>query len=201
MFYIGLDLGQRSDFTAIAAAERVERARPWLPPVFSGLSVRHLERVPLGTPYPRVVERVAQIAGHPELAGNCCLVVDATGVGLPVVDLLRAAEIGCEVIPVIITGGERESRQGSFWHVPKRDLITGVQVLLEKEQLRIARRLPETGPLVRELMDVRTEIRGAGRARWGAEGCGQHDDLVMAVALACWRGRRAGAGFVRGRLF
>ena len=28
--------------------------------------------------------------------------------------------------------------------------------------------------------------------RLGADGCGEHDDLVIALALACWRGKRKG---------
>lgn len=62
------------------------------------------------------------------------MVVDGTGVGAPVVDMLRAAGLGCEITAVSITGGDRESRRG----VPKRDLIARVQLALEKGELRIA---------------------------------------------------------------
>jgi len=34
---------------------------------------------------------------------------------------------------------------------------------------------------------MRMEVSAAGRARMGAEGARQHDDLVIAMALACWR--------------
>jgi hypothetical protein len=51
-----------------------------------------LERVALGTPYTRVVERVGEIVRHPEMARGCRLVVDATGAGTPVVDLMRSGE-------------------------------------------------------------------------------------------------------------
>ena len=76
------------------------------------LRLRYLERVPLGTPYPEVVERVAQVTRSAELAGRCHLVVDATGVGRPVVDLLRRARLGCVVMPVMITGGETGDASG-----------------------------------------------------------------------------------------
>jgi hypothetical protein len=79
--------------------------------------------------------------------------------------------------------------------VPKRDLIAGVQVALDNGELRIARRLKELGSLVRELVNVRTtEGSGTGRVRIGADGCGEHDDLVIALALACWRAKRREAG-------
>jgi hypothetical protein len=37
---------------------------------------------------------------------------------------------------------------------------------------------------------VRTTVRVNGRVRLGADGCGEHDDLVIALALACWRAKR-----------
>ena len=114
------------------------------------------------------------------------MAVDATGVGAPVVDMLRAAQLGCDLAAVVITGGDRAGSAGS---VPKRDLIAGLQVLLENGQLRIGR-LKEAGRLAQELMDVRISMNSGGRVRMGADGCGEHDDLVIALALACWRARR-----------
>jgi hypothetical protein len=137
-----------------------------------------------------VAEAVRDAANSAELRGRCSVVVDATGLGGPVVDMLRGAGLGCEVAAVTITGGEKESQSGWQWNVPKQDLIAGVQVLLERGELRIAEGLRETGALVQELVDVRMSARGAGRVRLGADGYGEHDDLVIALALACWRGKR-----------
>jgi hypothetical protein len=87
-------------------------------------------------------------------------------------------------------------RSGNVWQVPKRDLMAGVQVLLERGELKIAKRMKETGPLVRELTDVRMTAGSGGRLRMGADGSGQHDDLVM----ACWRAKRTQIGFGTRRL-
>jgi hypothetical protein len=194
MFYMGLDLGQRHDPTAIAVVERIELAQAWQATEFHSLRVRHLERVPLGTPYPGVVARVREIVRK---IGDCALAVDSTGVGAPVVDMLRAARIGCDIAAVTITGGEKQRNNGTEWSVPKRDLLSLVQVLLERSELRLAKGLRELGPLVRELTDVRSTTRTNGRERLGADGCGEHDDLVIALALACWRARRPRIGFGR----
>ncbi len=164
MYYLGLDLGQKRDYSAVAVVERIDRLQ-----AFSGrdfLVVRYAERLPLGTSYPRVVERVRTIVQSRELAGNCALAVDATGVGAPVVDMLRAARLGCDLSAVTITGGGRAS--GSS--VPKRDLMGEVLVLLEQGRLKIGN-LREGSRLVRELMDVR---EAGGRV--GADGYGEHDD-------------------------
>jgi hypothetical protein len=44
-------------------------------------------------------------------------------VGAPVVDLLKAARLGCEVTAVTITGGERTNQNPAGWNVPKQDLM------------------------------------------------------------------------------
>jgi hypothetical protein len=189
MFYLGLDLGKKHDHTAIVIVER------WGDRL---LLVRHLERVPLGTPYTGVVARIREIVKCP---GQWAVVVDGTGVGEPVVDALRRAGLGCEITAVTITGGERESRAGSVCSVPKQDLIAGVQMAMEKGELRVARRLGEAGALVKELLNVRIKAGLAmGKVRIGADGYGEHDDLVIALALACWRARRRENGFGGGRL-
>ncbi len=191
-FYVGVDLGQKQDHTAIAVVERREF-----------LLVRHVERVALGTPYPLVVAHLREMVGRQEVRGRCAMVVDGTGLGGPVVDMLRGAGLGCEITAVTITGGDREHRGGGMSvSVPKRDLIAGVQVSLDTGDMRIARRMKEVGSLVRELVDVRmTAGLGTGRVRFGADGYGEHDDLVIALALACWRAKRRENGERRGRLF
>jgi hypothetical protein len=209
MFYIGLDLGQRRDHTAIAVVERREVRRAYLAPIYPYVDVRGLERVPLGTSYTGVVERVSEVTMLAEISGQCCLVVDGTGVGAPVVDLLRAARLGCEICAVTITGsgpanGNRQTGGTSpgvqRWSVPKQDLLGGVQALLEKGELRIARRMRETGQLIREMTDMRMTMKSSGRVRLGADGCGEHDDLAIALALACWRAGRGKNHFGEGRL-
>ncbi len=144
MFYLGLDLGQRHDLSAIAVVERRDRARAYQAAVFDSMAVRRLERVPLGTPYPQVVARVKAMVQHPAIQGQCVLAVDATGVGAPVVDLLRAARLGCEIVAVTITGGTQahiHTGPGggiagvNWWSVPKRDLMAGIDVLLARGEL------------------------------------------------------------------
>ena len=133
MFYIGLDLGQRRDPSAIAVVEKTGVMR-----------VRHLERFRLGTLYPSVVERVREITQHRDLAGNCALAVDGTGVGAPVVDMLRAARLGCDIAAVTITGGDRQRQARTVWSVPKRDLIAAVQVLRNRPVNTVFRSAPES---------------------------------------------------------
>src|ERR1035438_10329202 len=158
MYFVGLDLGQRQDYSAVAVVEREERRLAYLAPC---MRVRHLERMPLGTPYVEVVRRVSEIMGHPALASELGpgsrLVVDATGVGAPVVEMLRAARPVFRVTAVTITSGEKAQGSGEERRVPKKDLMAGLQVMLEERRLKIPRKLKESATLVRELTDVRID--------------------------------------------
>ena len=67
-FFVGVDLGKVHDYTAIAVVERAELTGEWDPAMYTyrkevALRLRHLERVPLGTPYTGIVERVGQVVG------------------------------------------------------------------------------------------------------------------------------------------
>ncbi len=196
--FIAVDLGKRQDPTAIVVLERAEQRVAWTPNVFMGFHVRYLERMPLGTAYTRVVERIRELSRDPRVGNRCKVVVDATGVGAPVVDMLRRADLGCGVLAVSITGGERAHGKDEWWNVPKHELITGVKVLMENGDLRIARGMKESERLVRELTHMQMKARPSGVM--GAEGCGEHDDLVMALALGCWGAKRGEIGLMGQRL-
>ncbi len=220
-YYVGLDLGQSRDYSALAVVEEplwiadrwspahgvhlepgwtspadlepwaAERAlwhnyyngRPHDPP----LLVRHLERFPLGTPYTVVTKRVKDLlASEPLRDRRVALEVDKTGVGAAVVDAFRQA--GLHPIPISIHGGDRVSVEprGGF-RCPKRDLVGAAQVLLQSGRLKIAAGLELAETLRQELRNFRVKIdpRTAhdSYSHWRE---GEHDDLVLAVALAVW---------------
>jgi hypothetical protein len=191
--FIGLDLGKSRDYSAVAMVERVEIAEGERDPVTfeprmaRRYRVRHLERVPLGTLYPDVVERVRDVVQKVSACGPCLLVMDATGVGAPVLDMLRRARLGCAVVPVILTGGEKQQHGDGVWRVPKQHLITGLQVMLEKRELGAPEKSMGTKLLQREMRDMEARVGRGGGVSYGARREGEHDDLVMAAALACWR--------------
>ena len=185
-FYLGLDLGQARDFSAIAIAERRTETTGRSPVTFAPetttrVIVHHLERIPLRTPYPQVVQRVQALAHHPVFENRRLeIVIDSTGVGAVIRDLLRDARLGVaegrhiRLIPVTLTGGEQVNHlPGDVHSVPRHDLLSNLRVLLEKRMLTIAARGPASEAL-------RTEF-----LRWGTRSA--HDDLIFAVALACWR--------------
>lgn len=208
---VGLDLGQATDYSALAVVERVCVLPPgvevgsWLTMAeltqrlyapTEELRVRHLQRWALGTAYHHLVADVGELLRRPELAG-ACLWFDRSGVGRGVGDLLvqawRDGTMGsAPPVGVTITGAD----QPGLGTVPKRDLLTDLQILLQQGRLKIAAGLALGEVLERELTSFRMKISAAGRDSYDVqrrEGEG-HGDLVIAVALACrhanWAGQR-----------
>ena len=193
MYVAGLDLGQKQDPTALAVVEWAEFAGAWDGVTFehrkeTSLSLRYLERIPLGTSYPEVVYRVGCTMRSRQLAGaeRRHLVVDGTGVGPAVVDLLQMEDLQSRLWPVTITGGDTERYADGYYRVPKRDLIVGLQVLVQQGGLQIAAGMKEGETLLKEMANMRVRVSGSGNEQFGAWRDGEHDDLVLAVALACW---------------
>ncbi len=195
-FFVGLDLGQVCDFSTLAVIERVELPGEWDAAAFAHkktitLRLRFLERIPLGTPYPEVVERVADVMRQVASGGHSELIVDGTGVGRPVVDLLRRSRLPCNVRAAIVTGGNAEQYSDGFNHIPKKDLITGLQIMLQQGTLQIAGGLKFANALITEMAGMRVKITSPGHEQFGAWREGSHDDLVFSVALATWAARNA----------
>jgi hypothetical protein len=197
IYFAGLDLGQKQDPTALAMVEWRECPGARDAATFeyrkeTSLSLRYLERMPLGTPYPEVVYRVGCMMRSQQLADGeqRHLVVDGTGVGPPVVDLLRREDLQSQLWPVTITSGDTERYADEYYRVPKRDLIVGLQVLMQQGGLQIAEGMKEGATLVKEMAEMRVKISGSGGEQFGAWRSGEHDDLVLAVAMACWGVRK-----------
>lgn len=188
--YLGLDLGQAQEYTALAVVERGEVAtgQPREPPDVH-YQLRHLERAALGTGYPAIVARVHELLTQPPLQGATLLAMDATGVGAPVVELLQRAGLSEKPYVVTLTAGDTVTHEGRHYRVPLRDLVSMLQVLLQTERLKIASALPEAPTLVRELLRFQTKVTLATSTdtltAWRE---GPHDDLVLATGLACWAG-------------
>jgi hypothetical protein len=198
-FFVGLDLGQASDYSAMTVLRReMEGDKPHC-------SVPDLKRWPLHTAYPAIVDEVAgRIARSPE---HTRLIIDGTGCGRPVVDLFRAHPIlkarGDKIIAVSITGGDHELYTDGYHRIPKRNLVGAAQVLLQAELLKIEKDLPLTQTLVTELTNFKVKISTTAHDSYEAWRDGDHDDLVLSVALATWASisKRINAEFAQGEWF
>jgi hypothetical protein len=194
-FVLGLDLGQMADSTAVCILEHQVKAIDEWEPKYGNTNlliqktaqlfdVRHLERYPLGTPYPVVVQHVRELLSRPPLSDGCAFVLDQTGVGAGVADLFEMG--GLKPVRVTITSGDAVTEVASGrWHVSKRELISSLDARIATAELRIAKALTEAGALADELKDFRRHTSDAGRNTYSARS-GAHDDLVLAVSLCTW---------------
>jgi hypothetical protein len=187
--FIGLDLGQAKDFTALGIIECVRTVRNGEDEI-SQLNCIHLQRWQLRTPYPKIVSDVVRMVNKlsPVQSPDYkpVLAIDATGVGAPVVDLFKRETVKAELKPIQIVGGANVSEDFGMTRVPKRDLVSVVQVALQNRTLKIASELAEAENLARELQNFSVKITDSANDVYGAWREGTHDDLVLAVALALW---------------
>lgn len=207
MYVAGLDLGQVADYTALTIVEAqgtpLTLKVPCQDPEIRGRAGRSLRTIDVegppvsfvihylgrdrGVPYPQVVEKIGRRIGT--APGVAMLAVDATGVGRPVVDLF--AQAGLKPWGITITSGSEAHGAGYDWHVPKIELVSAVLVPFQGSRLVIPRRLALSQVLAAELQTFRVKITTAANPSYGAWREGEHDDLVLAVAMACWLGTRA----------
>lgn len=200
-YAVGLDLGTVNDYTAMSAVEYFRAPIPVGAPNWMDCElrqrlsapqyrVRDLRRFKLGLSYVAIAHEVLKLMIGP-LRG-APLIVDSTGVGRPVCDLLE--ECGLKnMLRVLITSGHAESRgDRDEWqtrHIPKQLLISNLQAAFHLGELRIAPQLAEAKTLGKELTDFRASRTEAGNLSLNARS-GQHDDLVLSVALAAYHLRR-----------
>lgn len=183
---IGVDIGQKRDPTAIAVVEIDSRPdeRGQTETHFVG---RYLARLPLGTPYPVVARRIAEIAARAGDQAGAQLAVyvylDATGVGQPIVDLVAEQGIKAWILPVYFTHGDRRNQDLEKVTLGKAFLVSRLQALLQSRRVH----LPESSEaraLAQELEDYEIRVSEDANDRYGAFRTGTHDDLVTALGLA-----------------
>lgn len=184
VYITAVDLGQVADYSAATVLEVNEVLNK------KHYAVRHIRRWDLGTSYTQIVSELAKMFQRPPLPGSI-LCVDGTGVGRAVVDLLIASKPNARIAPVVITAGHLASRAKGWYHVPKKDLVGVVQVLLGSRRLTFAN-LPLTKTLVKELTNFKVKVNPqTGNETLEAWRESDKDDLVLALAIGCWYGERA----------
>ena len=186
--FLGVDLGQSKDFTALAMVQRVTRNVLDDDGTVHSDTVYHLrrlERVPLGTRYPAIIRGVQQLMSTPPLSEDSHLVVDRTGVGAAILDMFR--EAGMTAHAITIHGGDAVTREYLHHRVPKRDLVGTLLKLYQTRWLEVAQESPFVETLTQELVNFQLKINIAtGHDTYEAWRESVHDDLVLATAMACW---------------
>jgi hypothetical protein len=163
------------------------------------LDLLHIEQH-VGLSYPEAGQAIADLQGHKLLRGNSDLLLDETGVGEAVVDIVRSK--GVRAIGIIFSGGDKphpivapamtrfSHEPGRLnavappegWTVPRKDLVAAGQVILQQGRLR-------TGKGIKNADQFKAQLEGFTKVRTGkyeAATDALHDDLVMDFLLASW---------------
>ena len=182
---IGVDIGQRTEPSAVCVAETEDR------PGLHGRTeyhylVRHLERLPIGTTFPALADRTAEVAARVVewTAESPFVYLDATGLGQSVVDLFTARILGARVVAVYFNHGDRRLRvDHKEVHLGKAFMVARLQTLLQSDCLHLPR-MPDAEALAKDLREFEIQVREDANDRYGAFRVGARDDLVTALGLA-----------------
>jgi phage FluMu gp28-like protein len=184
-YVAGLDVAQQHDWTALAVLEVLK----------DEIRLVALDR--WQKLYPDTLEELGVIFSDEILARRTILATDATGPGLSLYeDMLRdEALLRCvgkdRITPVVITPGQQEDRDGKFRKVPKHLLITRLQSAIRRHQIRVPRKLPLYNILESEIEGYELKLREGSKhvtfSNNPRDGGPEHDDTILALAIAHWR--------------
>ena len=181
---IGVDIGQRTEPSALCVAEIEER---------SGLHgtqvhyvVRHLERFPIGTKYPALADRVAQVASgaSKRAAHGLHVYLDATGLGESIVELFSVRVRKAQTVAVYFTlTDRRHAIRHDEVQLGKVFLVARLQTLLQVGCLHLPR-TAEAERLAADLLEFEIQVAEDSNERYRAVKVGPREELVMALGLA-----------------
>ncbi len=165
--------------------------------------LRLLKKFPLQTPYSTVVEDIARDFESPALHSSLTLLdhqgtptlclytrplpppalaVDATGVGMGIVDYFRAMSL--KPAPIMITNAHTVNPIGEGLGVPKQELVTTLQLMFNTRRIKVSRSSQLHEEFIKELINFRLSFTPSGHGVYAA--ARGHDDLVLATSLAIW---------------
>lgn len=148
-YVMGTDLAKTQDFTVSYVVDRLRRK------VVAFDRFQHIS-------YDMAIPRVAELSRR---YNNAEILLDSTGVGEPVFDMLRTVGARCQGY--------------KFTNPSKEALIRGLMLALENKEITY----PEEEVLISELECFEYKTGSTGLIRYGAPE-GMHDDCVIALALA-----------------
>jgi hypothetical protein len=185
-FYVGADIGQAVDPSALCVVEHVSDGS------HDEFHVRYCQRLPLNTPYAVVVSATKQVVDQLlAQTHRVYLGVDATSVGRPVTELMEKVKL--KPTKITVTSGNTSNFDGKtgFWHVSKTELVTGGQLALGRGQLKIGEEIEHMQILIDELTwyTVKPNI-ATGNTVYEAHRERDHDDLTFSMLICIWMANR-----------
>jgi hypothetical protein len=191
-YLLGCDLGKSLDYTSFAVIEMV------YDPEIKDLRYHlvGLDRIK-GVDYPVIVDLIEKAADSLEKKmhlydsypyGGPILCMDASGLGAPIRDYLKAHnsfnQKGRRIYPVVFTGGEaaRYDMVTHNYNISKSLIIGNFLSLMQHRRFDYAPDLEALPLLMKEIESFKYHLTASGHTGFDAEQ-GAHDDLICAVCI------------------
>jgi hypothetical protein len=180
----GACIGQPHEPSAFAVLERSGSGND------AHYQLRDLQRFRAGTPYPDMFDKLeGWYRDKKNGLHGTTLVVDKTGIGQGIVDLLQRRQIGAHLQCVQIIHGHHAAETEEGFAVPKKDAAAALQSVLSTRRIAIP-----TALLPGPLWSLRTELasfRLKNTTTLGGDPMEPHRDsdqadLIYAVCLPIW---------------
>lgn len=187
-FVLGVDLAQVQDFTTFALTEQRTDG---------SLRIVELKRTRREL-YPKIARKIMRLIHHPKIYNRVSVVIDQTGVGPAVTNIL--IEAGFNFYPVQFHGGAKERIEVDdimgieLYHVPKNNIVDTLIAAYQTQRMKVVPSLELTPVLEEELTNFRRkQNKRTGHVTYEHWREGDHDDLVFACGLCTWFDERYGS--------
>jgi hypothetical protein len=179
MITLGWDVAQTTDSSIIAVISYDNNpAMYW---------IRRIVRLPRGMPYDQQVAAVRELFFQYQ---SPKLIIDRTGVGLPICDMIVAG--GLQPVQVSLTSGDlvNQPEPGKI-NLPKKDMVAALTKVIQERRIKVVAGCENAGLFRAELKNFQLKVSASGHNTYNAAP-GQHDDTITAVGLCLWDGEKGG---------
>jgi len=197
-FLLGCDLAKSLDFTSFAIIE-MESPDNNSDPAYH---LRGLDRV-RGVEYPAItkliITTIERLEKEPDTKDGPHLCLDASGLGAPIRDYLKAEKIftnRMKIYPVVFTGGEAarcDPATGNY-NISKTLIVSNFLSLMQHRRFDYSPDLQALPLLEQEISSFKRHLTPSGKNTFDAE-AGEHDDLICAICIPLiigeWQYRKA----------
>jgi len=186
-YWIGCDLGQSHDFSSTVVIEDEQ-----LPTMQDGVCVLGPRTLTVvfadkfrGASYVAVADYLVRLRNAVPFAGKSKLVIDGTGLGRVMSDLLN--DQGIDHLAVQFTSGQEWRRSGRYINASKTLMVENTAVLFSTGELTFAHDLPMRNELEAELASFTVQTTAAGNSVIGqSRTASGHGDAAISLIIGCF---------------
>ena len=181
---LGWDVAQTTDSSIIAVIEyNGNPAMYW---------IRRIVKLAKGMPYDQQVREAREIFFQYK---NATLLIDRTGVGLPICDMIVAG--GLRPIQVSLTAGDVMNKpEPGKVNLPKKDMVASITKVIQERRLKVVKGCENAALFRTELKNFQLKVSASGHNTYNAAP-GSHDDSITAIGLCLWYAARMGRTTIR----